>query len=279
MGDSTGIHHFMLGSFECTIFRESDETRPTDAGHWLKFVNANDDEVMATHRAYSQATGDPAADVSMNVLLVDTGDHRVLVDTGCGPNPSRKGAGNLLNLLDSAGMSTADVDIVVITHGHWDHIEGNTDGQGNPTYPNARYVISDVEWDNLTRDPSEIVNAQLLSIADRFERVAMDAEIVPGIRAVPAPGHTLGQIGLLIESNGERLLQSADAFHHPVELYRPEWYFSFDADPVATVSTRRRLFEMATRENLLVLPYHFPFPGLGRIETDGDRWTWRVLRG
>ena len=278
MSDSAGIHRFKIGSFDCTIFCDGEETRPTDKGHWLSFVNASNDEVMSTHKAYSDATGDPAADVSMNVLLIDTGDHRVLVDTGCGPNPSREGHGKLLGLLKDAGIATSDIDTVIITHRHWDHIEGNTDGQGNATFPNARYVISDVEWDGCEREPTDIEKAQIFSIADRFERVAMDAEIMPGIRAVPAPGHTLGQIGLLIESNGERLLHSADAFHHPVELYRPEWYFDFDADPEATVSTRRRLFEMAARENLLVLPFHFPFPGLGHIETEGDHWTWRVQR-
>ncbi len=276
MSDSADVYRFKLGSFNCVVFGDREETRPTDAGHWLKFVNATNDEVMAAHQAYSQATGDPAAEVGMNILLVDTGEHRVLVDTGTGPNPDNGEPGALLQLFEAAGVSRADIDTVVITHGHWDHVNGNTDGHGNPTFPNARYVISEVEWEERTREPNETDQAQLLAIADRFERIPMDGEIVPGIRAIPAPGHTLGQIGLLIESDGERMLHSADAFHHPVELYRPEWYFNFDADPEATVSTRRRFFELAAREQLLVLPYHFHFPGLGYVETDGDHWTWSL---
>ena len=275
MSETPGVHQFPLGSFTCTVICDGEETRPTDQGHWLSFVNASNDEVMETHRAYSEATGDPAAEVSMNILLIDTGSHRVLVDTGCGPHPAKPINGKLLERLGAAGVSTADIDTVIITHGHWDHVEGNTDGHGNPTFPNARYVISDVEWESRSAAPDEIDQAQLLSIADRFERVAMDAEIVPGIRAIPAPGHTLGQIALLIESDGEKLLHSADAFHHPVELVRSEWYFNFDADPEATVRTRRRLFDLAAREKLLVMPYHFPFPGLGHIVTEGDHWTWK----
>jgi glyoxylase-like metal-dependent hydrolase (beta-lactamase superfamily II) len=275
MSETSGVHQFPLGSFTCTVICDGEETRPTEPKHFLAFVNAESDEVKATHRAYTEATGDPAAEVSMNILLIDTGDHTVLVDTGCGPHPAKPVNGKLLDRLAAAGVSTADIDTVIITHGHWDHVEGNTDGHGNPTFPNARYVISDVEWASRTGEPDEIDQAQLLSIADRFEQVAMDAEIVPGIRAIPAPGHTPGQIALLIESDGARLLHSADAFHHPVELIHPEWYFNFDADPEATVSSRRRLFDLAAREQLLVMPYHFPFPGLGHIVPEGDHWTWQ----
>jgi len=233
-----------------------------------------DAEVLAAQHAYTEATGDPVSIVSMNILLIDTGSHRVLVDTGCGPHPAKPINGKLLERLAEVGVSTDTIDTVIITHAHWDHVEGNTDGQGNPTFPNARYVISDVEWETHTAEPNAIAQAQLLSIADRFEPIKMDAEIVPGIRAIPAPGHTLGQIALLIGSDDAQLLHSADVFHDPVELIHPEWYFNFDADPEATVSTRRRLFDLAAREQLLVMPYHFPFPGLGHIAAEGDHWSW-----
>src|SRR6185437_10619591 len=161
--------------------------------------------------------------------------------------------------------------------GHWDHVEGNTDGHGNPTFPNARYIMSEIEWSSHAADPSKIDQAQLLSIADRFEQIAMDAEIVPGIRAIPAPGHSPGQIALSVESDGDALLQAADTFHHPLELMHPEWYFAFESDPEATVGTRRQLCDLAARQQLLVMPYHLPFPGLGHIVADGDHWLWQRL--
>ncbi|HEX3722895.1 MAG TPA: MBL fold metallo-hydrolase [Nitrolancea sp.] len=274
MNDIPGVHQFPLGTFTCTVFRDGEETAPTEPEHFLAFVNATNDEVVEAHRAYTAATGDPAALTSMNILLIDTGSHRVLVDTGCGPNPADPANGKLLELLEAAGISPNDIDTVIITHGHWDHVDGNTDGQGNPTFPNARYVVSDVEWEVCTTDPSDGNQAQFLSIADRFDQISMDAEIVSGIRAIPAPGHTLGQIALLIESNGDRLLHTADTFHHQVELVRPEWYFDFDADPEATVRTRREVFDRAASEQLPVITYHLPFPGLGHIVAEGDHWIW-----
>jgi glyoxylase-like metal-dependent hydrolase (beta-lactamase superfamily II) len=267
---TTGIHRFNLGTFACTVICDG-ERELTDA---MGFVNATRDEVLAEARAYTNATGDPADRVSINILLLDTGRNRVLVDTGNGPGDDPE-HGRLLDRLAEAGVEFGGIDTVVITHGHGDHINANTDGAGNPTFPNARYVISATEWQHWTREPGETAQKQLLSIADRFEQVAMDAEIVPGVRAVPAPGHTPGQIALLIESGDSRLLHVADAYHHPVELPRPEWYFSFDADPEATVSTRRALLDLAASQRLLVLPYHFAFPGLGRVVRDGDAWRWQ----
>ena len=166
-------------------------------------------------------------------------------------------------------------DTVIITHGHGDHINACSDGNGHPSFPNAQYVISRLDWDYWTTDPREAALTHLIPIADRFDRIATDAEIVPGIRAVPAPGHTPGQIALLIESEDQRLLHVADAWHHPVELPRPEWYFSFDWDPEQTVATRRKLLNFAARENLLVLPYHATFPGLGHVIAKGDTWQWQ----
>ncbi len=276
MSTSNGIHRFKVGAFNCIVFSDGTELQSDEETPPLEFVNSNPDQVLATHRAYTEATGDPATAFSMNVLMIDTGDHRVLVDTGCGPDSQRAGTGKLLELLADADISTDDIDTVIITHAHWDHVDGNTDGQGKPTFPNARYVISQTEWEEVTREPSDSDRKQLLSIADRFEQIPMDGEIVPGIQAIPVRGHTLGQIGLMIESNGERLLHTADAFHHPVELYHPEWYFDFDADPESTVSTRRELLAMAARENLPVITYHLAFPGIGHIVSEGDHWTWRA---
>ena len=269
------VHEFQLGAFRCWIV--SDGERTVDDPFRSGFVNATDDEMRAEVEAYTAATGDPANVVGMNILIVETGDNRVIVDTGDG-STSDRGYGNLLDRLPQTGLSIADIDTVIITHGHGDHIAACTNGSGVPSFPNAQYVISQLDWDHWTTEPGETASTHLLAIADRFDRIAPDAEILPGIRAIPAPGHTPGQIALLIESNGEQLLHIADAWHHPVELPRPDWYFSFDWNPDQTVATRRTLLDMATRDNLLVLPYHATFPGLGHVVADGDAWQWRPRR-
>jgi glyoxylase-like metal-dependent hydrolase (beta-lactamase superfamily II) len=266
------VHAFQVGSFRCWIV--SDGERQLENPFRSGFVNASDDEMRAAVEAYSAATGDPANRVGMNILVVDTGDARVIVDTGEG-TASEGPFGNLLALLPETGFGPDEIDTVIITHGHGDHINACTNGSGIPTFPNAQYVMSQLDWDYWTDEPGEAAVNHLLSIADRFDRIAPNANILPGIRAIPAPGHTPGQIALLIESDGQRLLHVADAWHHPVELARPDWYFSFDWNPDQTVATRRHLLEMAANDNLLVLPYHATFPGLGHVVPAGDAWQWR----
>lgn len=270
------VHELQLGAIRCWIV--SDGQWPIDDPFRSGFVNASDDEMRAEVEAYTAATDDPASLFGINILVVDTDRNRVVIDTGDGAE-STGPFGNLMQRLPETGLDAADIDTVIITHGHGDHINACTNGNGTPSFPNAQYVMSELDWDYWTSDPREAAVTHLLPIADRFDRIANDAEIVPGIRAIPAPGHTPGQIALLIESEGERLLHVADAWHHPVELPRPDWYFSFDWNPDQTVATRRALLDMAARENLLVLPYHATFPGLGQVVADGDVWRWQPLEG
>jgi glyoxylase-like metal-dependent hydrolase (beta-lactamase superfamily II) len=265
------VHRFNLGDFKCVVLCDGERQISGGMGG---FVNADPAEVAATAAAYTAASGDPADRISMNILFVDTGRNRVLIDTGNGPTDDPEQG--LLARLAEAGIAPESIDTVILTHGHGDHIQANATADGQPTFPHARYLISAPEWEHWTREPGEAARAHLLAIQERVERVAPDAQLVPGIRGVPAPGHTPGQMALLIESGDARLLHVADAFHHPVELPRPEWYFAFDHDPEQTVATRRQLLDLAARENLLVLPYHFGFPGLGRVRAEGEAWTWVV---
>lgn len=265
MSAIAGIHRFNVGSFACVMLQDDGwtVTQPRT------FVNASEDAVVAAAQAYTDATGDPANVTSMNILFVDTGEHRVLVDTGNGPED-----GKLLDLLPAAGIALDSIDTVIITHAHGDHIQATADDDGNPRFPNARYVIADSEWAHWTREPSDVIRARLLPIADRFEQVPTEGEIVPGITAIPAPGHTPGQVALLIESEGERLLHVADVFHHQVQVAHPEWFLSFDNDPETGANSRRRLLDLAAREGLLVSTYHVGFPGIGHVRVVGESWRW-----
>lgn len=218
-------------------------------------------------------------------LLVDTGEHRVLVDTGAGAlAPS---TGKLVQNLKAEGISPPDIDTVVLTHGHPDHLGGNTDAGGNPVFRNARHVMSKEEWEFWTSGRAEEVldehirdvlvgfaRKNLPPIEDRLTLVDAGTEIVPGVRAIAAPGHTPGHMALTISSGGERLLGVSDAVLHPIHLEHPEWHAAVDVASEEVPDTRRRLLSMAANEKALVLAFHFPFPGLGRVVAKGEEWQW-----
>ncbi len=221
-------------------------------------------------------------------LVVNTGDHLVLVDTGAGSLAPT--TGRLLQNLKAEGIAPENIDTVILTHGHPDHIGGNTDAQGKPAFPNARYVMWKDEWDFWTSEQAEQrldehVREVLLKFArenlppiqgqvDLFDR---ETEIVPGMRAVAAPGHTPGHMALEISSEGEQLLCISDAALHPIHLEHPEWHAAVDFDPKQVVATRRRLLDKAASRKALVLAFHFPFPGLGHVVQKVEGWQWQPI--
>jgi glyoxylase-like metal-dependent hydrolase (beta-lactamase superfamily II) len=221
-------------------------------------------------------------------LVIDTGKHRVLVDTGAGglgPN-----TGKLLPNLQSGGIRPGDIDTVILTHGHPDHIGGNTDAEGRPVFPNARFVLWKDEWHFWISDLAELkveehakevlsifARKNLPPIQGQLDLVDQEVEIVPGIQAVAAPGHTLGHMALAISSGDEQMLCTSDAVLHPIHIEQPEWYAAIEFDPQQVVTTRRRLFNQAVVQKALILAFHFPFPGLGHIVQKGERWQWKAI--
>jgi len=221
-------------------------------------------------------------------LLVNTGDHLVLVDTGAGSFAPT--TGRLLQNMQAEGIGPGDIDTVILTHGHPDHLGGNTDAEGKPAFPNALYVIWKDEWEFWTSEQAEQrLDEHVREILIRFARKNLpplqgkidlldrETEIVPGIRAIAAPGHTPGHMALEISSQGEQLLCISDAALHPIHLEQPEWYAVVDFDPQEVVSTRRRLLDRAAARKAMVLAFHFPFPGLGHIVQKGDVWQWQPV--
>jgi glyoxylase-like metal-dependent hydrolase (beta-lactamase superfamily II) len=221
-------------------------------------------------------------------LLVNTGDHLVLVDTGAGSFAPT--TGRLLQNMKAENIGPGDIDTIILTHGHPDHLGGNTDAEGKPAFPNARYVIWKDEWDFWTSEQAEQrLDEHVREILIRFARKNLpplqgkidlldrETEIIPGIQAIAAPGHTPGHMALEISSEGKQLLCISDAALHPIHLEQPEWYAVVDFAPQETVSTRKRLLSRAAAQKALVLAFHFPFPGLGHIIQKGDVWQWQPV--
>jgi glyoxylase-like metal-dependent hydrolase (beta-lactamase superfamily II) len=222
-------------------------------------------------------------------LLVQTGRNVALVDTGAGCSSPTSGA--ILARLEMEGVRPRDVDTVVISHAHPDHIGGAVDAKGRPVFSNARHVISDSEIEFWTatrvdlrglRAPADIrveyettARRSLAALRLHLEPISQETEVFPGLTAIPAPGHTPGHLAVMLESAGEKLLNVGDAAAHPLHLENPDWEGAFDLAAARAIATRRTLLQRASDDGMRVMAFHFPFPSVGRISPrDQGGWEW-----
>ncbi len=222
--------------------------------------------------------------------VVNTGSQLVLFDTGNGglrdeyeQLRGRMPEGQLVARLKQAGYEAADIDVVVITHGHPDHIGGLTRG-GKPVFPNARYVFGATEFDFWRRGENvreaRKFNRELFvricePLADRATFIKPDGDVVPGIRAVEAGGHSIGMMAYHVESEGKRLLIWADTCtHYVMSIQRPDWHVEVDDDKERAVATRKRILDMVATEKLFVAGFHMPFPAVGFVEHSSAGYRW-----
>ena len=285
-------YHFKIGNFKCLAIKDGDNiyappSFPPPA--IMLFCNAPADQLEPVLSAHNIDRREWTSWTSPYIcLLIDTGEQLVLVDTGAGRLTPE--TGNLINNLQSEGFMPEDIDIVILTHAHPDHIGGITLDNGRLAFPNARHFINKVEWDFWTSGEAEVkldektkkillsvTRKNLPPIADIVEFIEGDKEIIPGIRCISAPGHTPGHIALLVSSEKDQLLNVVDTFLHPIHLEHPEWHSIFDYNPTQVVNSRKQLLELAATTKPLVLAYHFPFPGLGRIVNNGKFCEWKPI--
>jgi glyoxylase-like metal-dependent hydrolase (beta-lactamase superfamily II) len=271
-------YRFKLGDFEVTTLR--DGAVQVEGPHPI----FGQDQTPGAVQELAEANFLPPTmmEIQFNPVLVNTGQQLVLFDSGNGI-ARRPNAGNLLQLLQAAGYDAGQVDVVVITHMHPDHIGGLME-EGKVAYPNARYVTGSTEYEFWSKDdrlsgPTEkaarLVQSNVVPLADQITFIGDQAEVVPGINGIDAFGHTPGHMAYLIESGGRQLLIWGDAANHYVmSVQRPDWHVSFDADKEAAAATRRRLFDQAATDRIPVSGYHMPFPAVGYIEKSGSDYRW-----
>jgi glyoxylase-like metal-dependent hydrolase (beta-lactamase superfamily II) len=272
---------FVLGHLECQVIRDT-------AGHSLELdrlfpslKNKDMDQLLKRYRISSEEV--------MNVmcLLIHMPQQTLLIDTGWGVS-QQPDQGKLIHVLRKNGIEPEAIGTVIISHGHPDHIGGNTDETGNPLFPKARYIMFKKEWKFWTSMPDlkqideriqqemyASIRRNLIPLRERFVLVDEQVEFLPGIKFIRAPGHSKHHCILNISSNGEQLLYSSDLFHHPVQVIFPELGLFTDFNSEQARRTRTKIMSQAEKSNITLFACHFPFPGLGRIVKDGRLLTWQ----
>lgn len=254
------------------------------------FPNAGDDvaEVLEAETPGLVEAGKGRVILPVQGFLLKTPDHVILVDACVGndktstfPNWHMRQDGRFMAALFAAGVGPEEVDYVMCTHLHGDHVGWNTqkvDGRWVPTFPNARYLLpaSDIRIFEALPEPHPMFTESVLPVlaAGQAEEVGPDHRLGDLIDLIPTPGHTPGHVSVRIRSAGQEAVITGDALHIIPQCKHPEWHFTYDADPEAAVVSRRHLLETVSDSGARVLGTHFQLPSLGRVRAKGDVFEW-----
>lgn len=261
-GQVFGIYRFNVGELQITAIKDNAGQLPAS-----NFGTEDEADLVAETLA-SQNLPTEALSQTFNVMMIQAGDDVFLVDSGLG--------NALIPSMEVMGMSPEDVTGVLGTHWHPDHVGGlSSDGSAN--FPNATYYLSQVEYDFVQANADSFTEGAAAAIApyadgDQLSLYSADDEIVPGVQAIAAPGHTPGHHVLLMESDGDQIMHLVDSAISPfIQVPNPNILVGFDADPAQATETRIALLSRAADEQIPVIGYHFPFPGVGYIvRAEGD---------
>lgn len=287
-GANAEVYRFDVGNFQVAVISDG-LLRLPPLPTYAPTANPQEVERAMLERFWSP---DELA-LYFNAIYINTGTQKVLIDTGAGDELGMELARLTPNLL-SIGIQPQDIDTVIITHAHPDHIGGIVKSNGQLTFSNAQYYISEAEWQFWTAQSIDLSSLKiptqfkegikaaarkhLGAIADRVNCFQPDREIIPGITTIDAVGHTPGQSALKIVSANEELIVAADVFFNQAfDLEHPDWQTGFDFDPQQASITRRKLLNKIVQERTMVIAYHMPFPALGHVRAKDNHYEWEPI--
>ncbi len=277
-GSAPGHYRFKLGGFEVTTI--NDGAIQLDGPHPIFGQNIEAAELQDL--AEANMLPRERFEIGFSPVMVNTGEALVMFDSGNGA-ARRPNAGRLAAAMSSIGYSPDQVDIVVLTHFHPDHIGGLME-DGKPLFPNARYVTHETEFNFWTHDDrmaggtervAKLTASNVKPLAEKTSFIKDGASVTGGITAMAAHGHTPGHTAFHIESDGKRLLLGGDfCNHYVVSLQRPDWHVRFDMDKENAVATRKKILGMLAADKIPFTGYHMPFPAVGYVEAVGDGYRY-----
>jgi glyoxylase-like metal-dependent hydrolase (beta-lactamase superfamily II) len=279
---SEGVLDFTVGSFACHVVPDGVATYEKET----LYSDVRPDELEPALIALLNDQG--LLQVPYHPLLVDTARGPVLIDAGAGPALAEEWGdpiGRLWQTLPTVGVDPGDVELVLISHAHVDHIGGLTVGDAerrSPVFPRARHVISRTEFeywmsDRLPDDLAEMGELARLHLtplerAGILDPIDGEQEVTTGIRMIPAPGHTPGHVAILVSSGSETAIFVADAVLGETQFEHPDWSSHLEVDRAEAIRTRRKLLDEAGRDSITVAGYHLWGPGTVRRQADVYRW-------
>ncbi len=228
---------------------------------------------------------------NFGVYVLRSRGRTILVDTGIGPGPIEAMGGitgRLLSELADKGLRPEELDMVVCTHLHPDHVGWNlnlSEGKPQPTFPRARYLMPQADWDFFSRPenwhlfPWPYIQDSILPLRELgvLDLLPGEQALTEEVTAIPTPGHTPGHMSVLIVSAGERALVTGDIVFHPAQVTEVQWNAVYDGIPELARETRRHIIERIEAEGMVMASGHFVTPGLGRVIRLEGRRYWQAL--
>jgi glyoxylase-like metal-dependent hydrolase (beta-lactamase superfamily II) len=274
------FYRYKVGDFEVTALNEGVVRNATPANMAVNKTlpdvqKALGDAFLPTDHVINQ----------FNTIVVNTGKNLVLIDSGFGDNGPPTG-NNLLGNMSAAGIDPKNIDTILVSHFHGDHISGIRAKGGAANYPNAEIMVPSGEWQfwNDASNQAKVIDnfkPGFANVKRVFEPVAKDVkqfehgkELVPGITAVDSRGHSPGHTAFLVASGNGKLLVTSDTVNHQILIRNPEWSLWADMDAAMAVTARKRLLDMAATDKIQISAYHLPFPSTGFISKRGDGYEF-----